>query len=146
MHRYYRLWSYEFDRVRGSSRSHCEMIADANEHDVDLIVIGDACDVGKKSGIAGMINGWTVANADDETSWHARGNRRGIFVFSHGRSMPRGNKTNRQLAIEQHQLSANVTGRVHACLIARGTKHPHNCGRQGEVRNQLRPPCFTHLN
>src|SRR6478672_9960218 len=42
-----------FHRIRRTDWSHGEMIAYAYQHDIDLIVISDACDVGQESGVAG---------------------------------------------------------------------------------------------
>jgi len=87
-------------RVRRTDRAHGEMIADANQHDVDLVVIGNARDVGKKSGIAGVINRRSVANANDKPCRHAGGDCRRIFIFLHSRPVPRRNKASRHLGIQ----------------------------------------------
>ena len=70
------------------------MIADAYQHDIDLVVIGDVRDVGKKSGVAGVINGWAIANGDDQSGWGPRVNRRRFSSFCTRRSVPCRDKTN----------------------------------------------------
>ena len=122
------------------------MVADAHQHDVDLVVIGNARDVGKKTSIAGMIDRWSVLDGNDEAGRHTRGNRRRIFVFAHGRSVQGRNKTNLQLALEQLELAADVPRRVGAGLIAWITENTYDRGRQIGVRNELRASFLGDLN
>ena len=76
------------------------MIADTNQHDIDLIVIGNARDIGKKSSVAGVIDCRAVAKANDKSGRSARVDWCRIFILLHGGSMPRRNKANRHFTIE----------------------------------------------
>src|SRR5439155_25410311 len=60
---------HRFHRISGTDWSHGEMIADAYQHDIDLVIIGDARDVGEARRVAGARNGWAVANGDHESAW-----------------------------------------------------------------------------
>src|SRR5256885_12196491 len=95
MHWNYHSRTDQFHCVRRADWAHGEMIADANQHDVDLVVIGNARDIGKKSSVAGVIDRRSITEANDKSGWSARADWRRIFILLHGGPMPRRNKANR---------------------------------------------------
>src|SRR5438045_7489121 len=97
-----------FHRVSRTDWPHGEMIADAYQHDIDPVVISDARNVGKESGVAGVIKGWAIANADDQSARVSRINRRRNFVLCHARSMPRRHKTNHRITIESSEVPTDT--------------------------------------
>src|SRR6266480_5899753 len=110
---------HRFHRISGADWSHGEMIADAYQHDIDLVVIGDTRDVGKECCVAGVINGWTVANGEDESARVPCVNWWRHLVLYHARSMPCRHKTNRRITIEQSELPTESAGCVVAGLFRR---------------------------
>src|SRR3954451_25317609 len=58
-------------RFRGTRRPHCEMIADANEHHVDVVKARQQTHVGKQIRITGMVNRRAAANRNDKATWRA---------------------------------------------------------------------------
>ena len=101
VHRDCHLRPDQFYSISGADWSHREMVADANQHDVDLVMIGNARDVGKKPSVAGMVDGRAVANRDNQPGRHPGRDWRRIIIFARRRPVQGRNKTNLQLAAEQ---------------------------------------------
>src|SRR5207248_7470436 len=103
-------------------------------------------DVGKECCVAGVINGWTVANGEDESAGVPCVNWWRHLVLHHARSVPCRHKTNRRITIEQIELSTESAGRVVVGLFRRIAESKFH--RLGEIvsGNELRARALSDFD
>ena len=64
MHRNHDARPHQGNRMRGTLRSHGEVTADAGQHHIHFVVLGNESHVGKDISIARVINGRSIFNLD----------------------------------------------------------------------------------
>src|SRR2546421_10643840 len=104
--------SYQLYRFRSTSRSHCEMIAYANEHDVYVVKMRQQRHVREQVRIASVINRWTAANRNNKSSRCTAMTQSGSIVSGDTRAMMRANERHFDFAVQQRQFAAKMTNRV----------------------------------
>src|SRR3954462_12913964 len=124
MHGNDRAWPNEFDGVGRALRTHGEVIADANEHYIDLVILGDQRHVRKEVGVACVVKRNAVTNGDDHATRLSGEDGERIVVFGDPAAMKGANQSRRDLTIEKRDFAAEEAGRVHLRLV-RGVSEDH---------------------
>ena len=131
---------------RGTSGSHREMVADANEHDVDLVKARQQRHVGKQIRIACVINCRPAANRNDKASRRTAMTQSHAIISRDTGSMMRANERDFYFAIQQRQFAAKMTNRVRLRLLRRITEMFHHRVGQIECCYQFRARLFPDLH
>jgi len=86
-------------RIGRTLQPHCEMIANAYQHDIDLVISRYRRHIGKQIRVSRVIKGWPAADRNDQSARVSAIMRQRIFVFLYSSAVPRWYKRYRDLMI-----------------------------------------------
>ena len=122
------------------------MVANADEHDVDLVKSRHKRHIGKQIRVACVIKRRSAADRDDQAARVSAVVRRRIFVFFHCGAVPGWHKRNAYFALQQLERAAEVSRRIRIGQVGRITEHRCHCCRKIICRHKFGSRSFSDLD